>query len=116
MSQQYSRPISGTTAAGAGATYVVLNRFAEKTSIQITVNGTVSDYDVDTTLNNIMSNPAAVNAPEGAIAPASATWIATDLNAESASGGLVLTTPFFALRLNLITGTGSLSYRILQTG
>lgn len=114
MSQQYSRPIVGTTAAGAGATYVVLNRYAEKTSIQITVNGTVSDYDVDTTMNNILS--AAPNAPEGGVAAASATWLPTSLNAESASGGLDLTVPVFALRINLITGTGSLSYRILQTG
>lgn len=113
---QYSRPIVGTTAAGAGATYVALNRYAENTTIQITVNGTVSDYDVDTTLNNILGVSSAVNAPEGSVAAASATWIATDLNAESASGGLNLTTPVFGLRINLITGTGSLSYRIMQTG
>lgn len=120
---QYARPIFGTTAAGTGATYVILNRYTENTRIQTSVNGTVSDYDVDFTIDNITANAGLLASAQfqyggvgDRVLPASATWIATDLNAESAAGALDITTPVFALRILINAGTGSVTYRILQTG
>lgn len=119
MSHGYSRPIVGTTATGTGATYIILDRYQEKVRIETSVNGTVTDYDVDFTLDNIMFDAVGLTAvnlqPIGdRVAPASAVWVATAINAAAGTDSDEFTRPVFGLRVNIIAGTGSVTYRILQ--
>jgi hypothetical protein len=119
MGHGYARPIVGTTPTGVGIHYIILNRYAENVRIETSVNGTVTDYDVDWTIDNIMFDATALKAvnlqPNAErVAPTDATWIVTTINAASGSDALEFSRPVFALRVNLIAGTGSVTYRILQ--
>ena len=120
MGQQYARPIVGTTPTGTGETYIILNRYAEKVRIETSVIGTVTDYDVDFTLDNITFDTAtlanAINLqPIGdRVSPTAAVWVATAINASAGTDSDEFTRPVFGLRVNIIAGTGSVKYRILQ--
>lgn len=107
---------SGTTPAGTGATYIPLDRTAEPTNVQVTVNGTVT-FTVDWTVDSILmgaaggSNP--VNVREGSVAAASATW--NNLIASgSADANAQISYPVAALRINITGGTGSVNWKIIQ--
>jgi hypothetical protein len=103
------RPISGTTPAGVGATYIIVEAFEDTVNIQLTVNGTVTAFTCDWTNENILYDATAlaavnINTPEDTgryVAPASATWNNITLTANTAS----LQFPVFALRLDITTGT-----------
>ena len=120
MGHGYARPIVGTTPTGTGAHYIILNRYAGDVRIETSVNGTVTDYDVDYTLDNITFDAtalAAINLQPNAerVDPTAATWIATAINASAGADAEEFSRPVFALRVNIIAGTGSVTYRILQT-
>lgn len=118
MGHSRSRTIAGQTAAGTGATYIVLEDFVSPINIQTVANGTVTTLTIDSTNQNILYDAtalAAVNVAQPAdsdryVAPASATWdqIAT------AVGFSQLSYPVFAIRINITAGTGSVSYHITQ--
>lgn len=118
MGHNRTRPIVGQTAAGVGATYIVVDQACDDTRIQVIANGTVT-FTVDYTNQNILHGaPTAVNIvqPNDAdryVAPASATWI-NGIASGSASAEDELRTPVFALRINITAGTGSVSYHINQ--
>jgi len=112
-----SRPIVGETAAGVGATYIIVDRYQDDINVQVTANGTVT-FTVDWTIDNILWDTAAQaavnlqNRPD-LVDPASAAW--TNL---IGSGGVdaaaQLDNTVFALRIDITAGTGSVAYRIAQ--
>lgn len=116
-----NRPIVGTTPAGVGAKYIVVEQDADDYTIQVIANGTVT-FTVDWTVQNILYDAAAIQAvnirPQVAEAdryvdPASAVWnnlIATG----SANANADLDFPVFAFRINITAGTGSVTYTIMQ--
>ena len=116
-----TRPIVGETAAGVGATYIVVDQACDDTRIQVTAEGTVT-FTVDRTNENILYDAnarAAVNISPGGInddryvAPADATW--TNVIASGTADATAdMTTPAFALRINITVGTGSVRYIINQ--
>lgn len=118
MGHARSRPISGTTAAGVGATYIIVESFEDTVNIQLTINGTVTAFTCDWTNENILYDDTALAAvnlvqPQDTgryVAPASATWNNITLTANAAQ----LQFPVFALRLDITTGTGSIDYHITQ--
>lgn len=119
MGATRKRPIVGTTPAGVGITYIVVEAFEDDTDIQVVANGTVT-FTVDSTLQNIMYDAtaqAAVNIynPNGRyVAPTAAVW-ANEIASGSVSARVALASePVFAIRINITAGTGSVSYSILQ--
>ena len=117
------RPITGTTPAGTGATYIVVE-CEENSSIQVIANGTVT-FTVDYTLENILYDATAQSAvnignPNGRyVAPASAVWTnliasgSADAQAALVDGSGNQIVPF-AFRINITVGTGSVTYTITQ--
>ena len=118
MGYSRKRPIVGQTPTGTGATYIPVDAYCDDTRIQVIANGTVT-FTVDYTNQNILHGaPTAVNIvqpndPDRYVAAASATWI-NGIASGSASAEDELTTPIFAIRINVTAGTGSVSYHINQ--
>lgn len=118
MSHSRLRPITGETAAGIGATYIVVEAANEPVNIQTVANGTVTTVSIDWTNQNILYDATALAAvnlsspsdPERYVAPASATW----QTGAAALGALSLAFPVFAIRINITAGTGSVRYHITQ--
>jgi len=112
------RPIVGQTAAGVGATYIVVCSMDEL-NIQVIANGTVT-FTVDWTNQNILydaASQAGRNVVTGEtaryVAPASATWVNL-LGSGSANAVAQFDYAVFAVRINITAGTGSVSYHIAQ--
>lgn len=112
------KPIVGQTAAGVGATYIVVGS-ADELNIQAIANGTVT-FTVDWTNQNILydaTGKAAVNVVTGEsaryVAPASAAWVNL-IASGSATAAAQFDYPVFAVRINVTAGTGSVSYHITQ--
>lgn len=120
MGHSRKRPITGQTANGTGATYIVVESFEDTVNIQASINGTVT-YTVDWTNMNILYDAtalAAVNVvqPDDApryVAPASADWV-NFIASGSVDANGQLQFPVFAVRINITAGTGSVSYYITQ--
>jgi hypothetical protein len=114
------RPIAGTTPAGVGATYIIVEAFEDSTNVQVSVNGTVT-FTVDWTNQNILYDATALAAvnivqPDDTaryVAPASADWV-NFITSGSADANAQLQFPVFAIRINITVGTGSVSYSISQ--
>lgn len=119
MGYKRTRPYVGRTPDGTGAHYIVIEADERPTNIQVVANGTVTAYTVDWTNQNILYDAAASAAVNvGPTAeqdrytdPASAAW--TQVFDQTATQGSV-DVPVFAIRINITTGTGSLSYHITQ--
>jgi len=118
MGHSRKRVITGETAAGVGATYIVVEGFEDTVNIQTQANGTVTTLTIDWTNQNILYDATALaavnintpNDPGRYSAPASADWnqIAT------AVGASQLQFPVFAIRIDITAGTGSVVYQITQ--
>ena len=118
MGHRRTRPIVGETAAGTGATYIVVDQACDDTNVQVDAIGTVT-FTVDWTNENILHGaPTAVNViqpndPGRYVAPASAQW--TNLIASgSADADAQLSSPIFAIRIDITAGTGSVGFAINQ--
>lgn len=118
MGHSRKRPIVGETAAGTGATYIVVEG-EDDVNIQCTVVGTVT-YTVDWTNENILYDTAtqaavniATNDPERYIDPASADWVNL-ITSGAATADAQINYPIFALRINITAGTGSVRFHIAQ--
>jgi archaellum component FlaF (FlaF/FlaG flagellin family) len=118
MGHRRTRPIVGETAAGVGITYIVVDQGCDDTNVQVTAEGTVT-FTVDWTNENILYDAtaiAAVNIANDAdryVAPGDATWVAL-ITTGSADANAALTTPVFAIRVNITAGTGTVKYHINQ--
>jgi len=124
MGHLRKRPITGTTPAGTGATYVVVETALDDMRIHVVANGTVT-FTVDSTSQNIMYDAtalAAVNVGGGNagnpndryVAPASADWD-NEIASGSADASVAISDkPMFAIRINITAGTGSVTYTIQQ--
>ena len=123
MGHDRVRPITGTTPAGVGATYIVVESFQDDTQVQVIANGTVT-FTVDSTIQNILYDAtalAAVNVGGGNagnpndryVAPVDATW-ANEIVSGSADAAVTLTELVFAIRINITAGTGSVTYTVAQ--
>lgn len=112
------RPITGTTPAGVGATYIVVESFEDDTQIQVIANGTVT-FTVDSTVQNILYDAAAQSAVnignpnDRYVAPASAVW-ANEIVSGSVDAAVTLSKLIFAIRINITVGTGSVTYTVAQ--
>lgn len=112
------RPITGTTPAGTGITYVVVEAFEDDTQIQVIANGTVT-FTVDSTLQNILYDAAAQSAVnignpnDRYVAPTAAVW-ANEIVSGSVDAAVAITKLVFAIRINITAGTGSVTYTIAQ--
>jgi hypothetical protein len=112
------RPITGTTPAGTGATYIVVESFEDDTEVRVIANGSVT-FTVDSTVQNILYDAtaqAAVNVGnpnDRYVAPASAVW-ANEIVSGSADAAATLTNLVFAIRINITAGTGSVTYTVAQ--
>lgn len=118
MGHRRTRPIVGETAAGVGATYIVVDQAADDTNVQVDAIGTVT-FTVDWTNQNILHGaPTAINLvqasdPDRYVAAASAQW--TNLIASGAADAAAqLSSPIFAIRIDITAGTGSVGYAINQ--
>lgn len=120
MGHARSRPITGQTPAGVGATYIVVESFEDSINVQCSINGTVT-YTVDWTNMNILYDATALAAvnivqPDDSpryVAPASADWV-NFVASGSADANGQLAFPVFAIRINITVGTGSVNYYISQ--
>lgn len=120
MGHARKRPISGQTAAGTGATYIIVESFEDSINVQTIANGTVT-YTVDWTNQNILYDATALAAvnivqPDDGpryVAPASATFVNL-IASGTASANAQTAFSVFALRINITAGTGSVSYHITQ--
>jgi len=119
MGHSRRRPITGTTTAGVGATYIVTETFLTDMRIHVVANGTVT-FTVDSTSQNVLYDAAAQaavnvgNPNDRYVDPASADW-----DNEIASGGVdasvaISDKPVFAVRINITAGTGSVTYTVNQ--
>lgn len=116
MGHNRTRPIVGETAAGTGATYIVVGQDTSDISVQVDAIGTVT-FTVDWTNENILHGAATavnlINSEGRYVAPASAQW--TELIASgTADANASLSAPVLALRINITAGTGSVGYAINQ--
>ena len=121
MGHRRTRPIVGETAAGVGATYIVVDQGQDDTNVQVDAIGTVT-FTVDWTNENILYDTAAIAAvniggyqaeDDRYVDPASAQW--TELIASgTADADAQFGSPIFALRINITAGTGSVGYVINQ--
>lgn len=113
-----NRPIVGTTPAGIGATYIVVEGYEDGTNVQVSVNGTAT-FTVDWTNMNILYDDTALAAinitnDEGRyVAPANADWVNL-IASGSADANAQIGFPIFAVRINITVGTGSVDYHISQ--
>lgn len=110
------RVITGTTEAGTGATYIPIDRYAENTTIHVFAEGTVT-FTVDQTLDNIVraaANPTDIS--NSLVTPANAEWVEliASGSADAQYGPAELEA--YAIRINITAGTGSVKFRIAQTG
>lgn len=117
MGHGRARPIKGETAAGVGAHYIVTDRYADKTHIQVDAIGTVT-FTVDWTADNITMDTAslaAINMQPNAerVDPGSAQWT-NWIASGSADADAAEIHPIFGVRINITAGTGSVGYTILQ--
>lgn len=124
MGHTRKRPITGTTPAGTGATYIPVESFEDDTTVRVTVNGTVT-FTVDSTQENILYDAtalAAVNVGGGNagnpndryVAPADAVW-ENEITSGSVDAQATITQKLvFGIRINVTAGTGSVTYHILQ--
>jgi hypothetical protein len=119
MGHRRKRPYTGTTPAGVGIHYIVVETFLTDTRIAVIANGTVT-FTVDSTIQNILYtavDQAAVNVASDAdryIAPTAAVW-ANEIASGSANAEVSITDkPIFAVRINITAGTGSVTYTINQ--
>jgi hypothetical protein len=83
------------------------NRNPFRVDFVAVVNGTVSDYDIEYTKDN----PFAAG-----FDPATATWFPSSVTGASASAEGSIQTVARAVRINLVTGTGSVELTLLQPG
>lgn len=118
MGHARRRPIVGRTADGVGATYIVVDG-QDDTHVQCIANGTAT-YTVDYTLQNILFDSAATAAVQGNaeqdryVAAASADWISLIASQVNVNSNASLSTPVFAIRIDITAGTGSVSFHIKQ--
>jgi hypothetical protein len=120
MGHSRTRPYTGTTPVGVGITYIIVEP-KDDTNIQVIANGTVT-FTVDTTIQNITYDAAALSAVNIAtgldasryVAPTAAVWT-NAIASGSVSAVVALTSPIFAVRINITAGVaGSVSYHIAQ--
>lgn len=98
---------SVVTQTGAGTPgWVPLDTYVapQGVSVSCVVTGTVTDYDVDVTYDDVNDPDATITA-----------W-PTAINAETTSQADQMPTPISAVRLTIITGTGSVAMTVLQQG
>lgn len=119
MGHKRTRPYTGTTTAGVGANYIVVETCFDDMRIHVVANGTIT-FTVDSTSQNILhdaTSMAAVNVgnpDDRYVAPTAADW-----DNEIASGSVdasvaISAKPMFAVRINQTAGTGSVTYTIQQ--
>lgn len=125
MGHKRTRPFTGTTPTGTGATYIPVETCFDDMRIHVVANGTVT-FTVDSTSQNIMYDATALaavnvggssgspNPNDRYVAPASADWD-NEIASGSIDASVVITDkPMFAVRINVTAGTGSVSYTIQQ--
>ncbi len=116
----WSRPITGSIAAGAVTVNIPLNRHAGRTKIDVVLTG-ANTFSIDSTQDSIHfdteTDPVPVNFAKLSadhVPPASAQWVEEQASA-SATSTLALNSPVAAVRIVKTVGAGTAEYRIQQT-
>ena len=116
----YSRPVTSSVAAGANTVYIPLNRYSNRSHIQVALTG-ANTFSIESTLDTILWDAASLagnanlqNRQDGYAAPASAAWVEEQASG-TASVTLKLDSPVAAIRIVKTVGAGTAAVRIQQT-
>lgn len=98
------------TQEGAGTSAVLRvsdNRNPFALGLYALVADTVSDFNIEYTGDNVQ---------EPGYDPDNGNWFSTSIDGASASAAAKFDTPCTALRINIVTGTGSVTLTVVQSG
>lgn len=101
------QPITQTGVGASAPLRVSDNARPFELGLFAVIDGTVADYNIEYTGDN-------VQAP--GYDPDTGNWFSTSIDGASASAVGKLDTPCTALRINVVTGTGSVELTVVQSG
>jgi len=121
MGRSYARPVNASVVAGANTVNIPLDRYANRTHIQVILTG-ANTFSIDSTLDSILFSTAvlasAVNLQPNNPArqdPSTANWSEELPSAVDTPADVHLNAPVAAIRIVKSAGAGTAEVRVQQS-